>query len=222
MSGVFFHRPHELKIHCPFKRIKFGTTNYVIHKLYALLIATILTRLYLFIVLIITFLQSCGPNPKARSNAFDNSKLNIDSAKYIPKPIGWTNDFVHLFSPSEKQSLDSLISKYEKETTVELSVATVDSAMIGPIDFEAYTLLMARTWGVGKKEKNNGILIVIAPALRRIRIQNGYGIEKVLTNDETNTIIDSTFIPLFKQSEYYQGTREGIIAIMNTLKKNGL
>jgi len=150
------------------------------------------------------------------------SRLTIDSAKYIPKPIGWTNDFVQLFSVSETQSLDSLIDKFEKETTVEISVATIDSFIRGPIDLEPYALLMARTWGLGKKEKDNGILIVIAKDLRRINIQNGYGIEKILTNDETKFIIDSTIVPLFKRGRLYEGTREGILAIMSKLRKNGL
>ena len=149
-------------------------------------------------------------------------RLSIDSVKYIPKPIGWTNDFVQLFSVSETQSLDSLIDKFEKETSVEISVATVDSSTRGPIELEPYTLLMARTWELGKKEKDNGILIVIAKDLRRIKIQNGYGIEKILTNEETKIIIDSTIVPLFKQGRIYEGTREGILAIMSKLKKNGL
>jgi uncharacterized protein len=182
-----------------------------------------LKKLYLFsIFLSAAFQYSCDGKSKGSSKAINNFQSSIDSVKYIPKSIGWTNDFVHLFSIAESQSLDSLIDKYEKETTVEISVATIDSSMRGPIDFEPYTLLMARTWGVGKREKNNGILIVIAQDLRRIRIQNGYGIKKVLTNDETKTIIDSIFTPFFKQGEFYNGTKEGILAIMNKLKKNGL
>ena len=94
--------------------------------------------------------------------------------------------------------------------------------MMGPIDFQSYTLLMFRTWGVGTKEKNNGILIVIAPALRQIRIQNGYGIEKIITNEETKTIIDKNFIPHFREQKFYQGTREGILAMIRLLEKKGL
>jgi hypothetical protein len=114
------------------------------------------------------------------------------------------------------------VAAYEKKTTVEFSIATIDSSMLGPIDFEPYTLLMLRTWGVGKKEKNNGILIVLAPDSRRIRIQNGYGIEKFLTNEQTKEIIDTTFIPYFKKGKFYNGTKEGILAIISMLEKNGL
>jgi uncharacterized protein len=188
-----------------------------------------LKKLYLFAILGLTVIQySCGQSPKADTkktlNAYDTSTKgpNIDSARYIPQPVGWTNDFVHLFSNKEIGSLDSLMNAYEKQTTVEISVATIDSSMLGPIDFEAYTLLMLRTWGLGKKEKNNGILIVIAPDLRRIRIQNGYGIEKFLTNEQTKAIIDTTFTANFKEGKFYKGTKEGILAIIKKLEKNGL
>lgn len=139
------------------------------------------------------------------ANAFSQT-VPVDSLRYIPPAKDWVNDFANLFSANEIKSLDSLIGNYEEKTSVEISVATIDSAMMGPIPFDAYTLLMFRTWGVGKKEKNNGILIVIAPGMRRIRIQNGYGIEPYLTDAETKTIIDSVFIPYYKQKEFYTGT----------------
>jgi uncharacterized protein len=188
-----------------------------------------LKKFYLpFLIGFTIFQFSCGPSPglgtDKRQNPADSSKTKThpDSTKYIPKAIGWTNDFVHLFSEHETESLDSLIGAYEKKTTVQFSVATIDSSMMGPIDFESYTLLMFRTWGVGTKEKNNGILIAIDPALKRIRIQNGYGIEKVLTNGQTKTIIDEIFIPYFREGKFYQGTKEGILAMINKLEKNGL
>lgn len=146
---------------------------------------------------------------------------HADSLRYIPKPVGWVNDFTGLFSTAEIKNLDSLIGNYEEKSTVEISVATVDTSITGPIEFDAYTLLMLRTWGVGKKEKNNGILIVIAPGMRRIRIQNGYGIEKFLSNDETKEIIDNAFLPYFKEAKFYEGTRQGILAIINKLSQNG-
>jgi uncharacterized protein len=179
-----------------------------------------LNKHHFFLIAAVSIFQySCGQNPKLDSSR----KADVlDSLRYIPQPVGWVNDFMHLFSEQESKSLDSLISKYEKQTTVEFSVATIDSSMMGPIDFEPYTLLMMRTWGVGKKEKNNGVLIVIAPTLRRIRIRNGYGIEKILTNEQTKAIINETIIPYFKKAEFYQGTREGILAIISKLEKNGL
>jgi uncharacterized protein len=163
------------------------------------------------------FLVSCGQNNNTSSK--NTSAAPIDSSKYVPKPIGWTNDYIHLFSATEIAALDSLINDFEKKTTVEISIATVDSAMMGPIDFTAYSSLLMRSWGVGKKETNNGILIVIAPSIRRIRIQNGYGTEKVLSNEKTASIISQHFLPKFKDNKFFEGTREGLLAIINEVGK---
>lgn len=140
----------------------------------------------------------------------------------IPEARGFINDYVRLFTENEISFLDSLVRDYEKETTVEICVAIVDSTMVKGRDLEYYSQVMFRIWGVGKKEKSNGILIVISPDLRRIRIQNGDGIEKFLSDAETKKIIDHYFIPGFKEAKYFEGTRDGIIAITNRLKKNGL
>ena len=151
------------------------------------------------------------------------SKERSDSlAMHIPQAKGFINDYVQLFSDSETVTLDSIIRVYEKTTTVEIGVAVVNSSMVADQDFEDYTLVMLRMWGLGKKEKNNGILIVISPDLRRMRIQNGYGIEKVLSDAETKMIVENVFVPRFKEGKYFEGTREGIIAITNQLQKNGL
>ena len=141
---------------------------------------------------------------------------------HLPQARGFINDFVQLFTDDEIKVLDSLVSELERTTTVETSVATVNSTMVKDRDFEDYTLVMMRMWGVGKKDKNNGILIVISPDLRRMRIQNGHGIEDILSDAETKFIVDNSFIPKFKEGKYFEGTRDGIIAIINKLKQNGL
>ena len=170
--------------------------------------------------------QSChsqDTSKKPSPTRVNISKERSDSlTMHLPSARGLINDFLQLFSDNENKMLDSLVSAFERKTTVEISVATVDSMMVKDKDFEDYTLVMLRMWGVGKKDKNNGILIVISPDLRRMRIQNGYGIENILSDAETKNIIDNSFIPKFKEGKYFEGTRDGIIAIINKLKQNGL
>jgi uncharacterized protein len=172
------------------------------------------------------FFQSCHSqetNKKNYPTRLSISQERSDSlALHVPPPTRSINDFVQLFDGDEIKTLDSLVSVFEKTTTVEIVVATVNSKMVKDHDFEDYTLVMMRMWGVGKKDKNNGVLIVISPNLRRIRIQNGYGIEKILSDSETKQIIDGFFLPKFKEAKYFEGTRDGIIALANKLKKNGL
>ena len=183
----------------------------------------------LFTLSSLFFLFSCescisqDTNSKNPRTTFHISKERSDSLSiHIPRPKGFINDYTHLFTENEIQVLDSLVRVYEKMTTIEIVVATVDSSLVKDADFEDYSLVMLRNWGIGKKEKNNGILIVISPDLRRMRIENGYGIEKFFSDAETKQIIDNFFIPKFKEAKYFQGTYHGIIAITDRLKKNGL
>jgi uncharacterized protein len=90
--------------------------------------------------------------------------------------------------------------------------------MVTRNDFEDFTLRILNTWGVGKKGKNNGVLIGISAGYRMMRIQNGYGIQKILSDDETKQIIDSYFLPSFKEGDMYDGTLKGLMALMEKLK----
>ena len=136
----------------------------------------------------------------------------------LPKPVSWTNDYENLFSDVEQTKLDSIISKFEKETTIEISIVTIDTIKTSKEKFEDLTLHFAQTWKIGKAEKENGILIGISKGYRRIRIQNGYGIEKIITDEETKKIIEKSFLPDFKKGEYYKGTINGLLEIIRVLK----
>ena len=136
----------------------------------------------------------------------------------LPKPISWTNDYENLYSQEEQTKLDSIISKFEYETTVEIGIVTIDTLKTSSEDFEDLSLHIAQTWGIGKKEKDNGILIAISKGHRRIRIQNGNGIEKIITDEETSEIIQNYFIPEFKKGEYFNGTLKGLQELISLLK----
>jgi uncharacterized protein len=146
---------------------------------------------------------------------------SVDTLPNIPPARGRVNDFVELFTKDEVKSLDSLIETIQKNTTIQVALATIDSTMLGNLTIEDYALNMLRTWGVGEKGKNNGILIVIAPDIHRMRVENGYGIEKYISNEETKEIIDTVFIPHFKEDNFFLGTRDGILSLIKKLKQKG-
>jgi uncharacterized protein len=103
------------------------------------------------------------------------------------------------------------------KTSIQIAVVTNDTTLTTPEDFDDFTLRVAKDWGGGQKDKDNGILIGISAGLRKIRIQNGYGIEKILSNEETKLIVDSAFIPAFRQGSYFEGTKNGIGVLMDVL-----
>ena len=137
----------------------------------------------------------------------------------LPKPIGYVNDYENIFSKSEIQSLDSLIRSFEKKTTIQIAIVTLSNTMATIDSFDNLTLRLAKYWGVGQKEKDNGVLIGFSASLSRIRIQNGYEIEEILSDHETSQIIETTFIPSYKKANYFEGTYNGLRVIMALLEK---
>jgi uncharacterized protein len=146
----------------------------------------------------------------------DNSRIPKKISGF-PQPTGYVNDFDFLLTKEEEAQLTDIIKKHEQETTDQIAIVTLDTFDTYE-KFEKYTLDLANYWGVGQKGKNNGILIGVSQKSRWIRIQNGYGIEKRLSDEETKRIIDDEILPEFKSENYYEGLRKGLLAIIAELK----
>ncbi|MFT5724528.1 MAG: hypothetical protein ACI9JN_001647 [Bacteroidia bacterium] len=134
-----------------------------------------------------------------------------------PQPSGFVNDFEMLFSRSEVKELEGQLLAYEQKTSNEISVVTTnsyapDSSMYG------FSLQLAKCWGVGKKELNNGIVVVISKSLREVRIQNGTGIKEKFTDEEAQSVIDLDMIPMFKKDQYYLGVQNALKQIFKELE----
>lgn len=137
----------------------------------------------------------------------------------LPDPIGLTTDFENIFTPEEVRKLDSIIIDYEKKTSIELCVVTMDTLNVNSERFGELPEYIGKTWGIGKKEKDNGIVICMSIGYHAIRIGAGHGIDDYLSETDTKQIIEKKFLPDFKKKKYYDGTMNGIIAIIETLDK---
>ena len=134
------------------------------------------------------------------------------------RPLGWTSDFEHIFSDAEITELNLIINNFEKETTIEIAIVTIESTWTTVAKFDSLVLATAKNWGIGKKDTNNGIVLGLSSGLRKIRICNGYGIEAKLSDFETKKIMDEIIIPQYKQGNYFEGTKKGLLAIMNKVR----
>ncbi len=147
-------------------------------------------------------------------------KLSVSRQSFwdhLPEPIGLVNDFERIFSDEQERSLKNTISNFKAETGIQIVILSLDSACTSKDKFDALALHIFNTWGIGEKGKDNGVLITISRGHRIMRITNGYGIERILSNEETKTIIDTYFIPDFKKGEYYKGTLTGLRELMKLL-----
>ena len=136
----------------------------------------------------------------------------------LPNPVGWVNDFEGLFTNEQEHHLDSIIEDFKRQTEIEIAIVTIDSSATSKEKFDSLTLYMANRWGVGEAGKDNGILIGISKGHRKIRIQNGFGIERLITEEETKQVIDNYFMPEFKAGNYFRGTLNGLMKLTDLLK----
>jgi len=118
-------------------------------------------------------------------------------------------DNSNLFSEVQRDSLSSKILAYEKETSNEIGVLTIDSINTNE-NIQRYGMTVANKWGIGKKEKDNGLLITISKYDRKVAISTGLGTEKTISDYECKVIIDSQMIPQFKTNNYYKGVNKAL------------
>ena len=122
------------------------------------------------------------------------------------------NDEAHIFSQNERDELLSLVQNFEQNSTTQIAIVTLNSLENKSI--EELSLEIARGYKLGQKEDSNGVLLVVAPNEKKVRIEVGYGLEGTLTDAISSQIINSVMIPEFKNGKMSEGVKEGILAII--------
>jgi uncharacterized protein len=135
----------------------------------------------------------------------------------LPENIGYVNDFEGVLTQNQIDDLSQIIRVHEKLTSNEIAVVTIASYKPYKSLFD-YSLNLGNYWGVGKADKDNGILIVLGKQIREIRIQVGYGLEAKLKDEEAKFIIDTFMVPEFKKGDFYLGIKKGVLEIINEIK----
>lgn len=130
----------------------------------------------------------------------------------IPPLTGRVVDNAHVLSPSTVSFLTSRLQTFEQQTTDQLVVVTLPD-MQG-YQIEDWGLALLRGWGIGQKGKNNGIVLVVAPNDRQLRIEVGYGLEGGLPDATAYNIIQSEIIPRFKSGDVDGGVTAGVDSII--------
>ncbi len=128
-----------------------------------------------------------------------------------PQPVGYVNDFANIIDNDYEQKITSLIADIEKNTSAEIAVVTIESLEGDSI--ENYALKLFEAWGIGKKEKDNGLLILVALNDKKYRIEVGYGLEGAINDARAGRIARTYFVPNFKQENYGKGIYEAILAL---------
>lgn len=134
----------------------------------------------------------------------------------LPALIGRVVDDANILNQSTKDTLNTLLKSEEDNSSNQIVIATVKS--LQGYSIEAFSVELARKWALGQKSKNNGILLLIAPNERKVRIEVGYGLEGVLTDLISHEIIANTIVPYFKRGDFDRGVLSSTKQILQVVK----
>ncbi|SFS72259.1 TPM domain-containing protein [Brevundimonas viscosa] len=134
----------------------------------------------------------------------------------FPELTGRVVDQARLLSPAKEAEIATRLEALERDTTDQLVVVTVDDLQGYAI--EEYGYQLGRTWQIGQAGKNNGVLLLVAPNERKVRIEVGYGLEPVLTDAMSALIIHNQILPAFRDGYFERGIDQGVAAIEEQLR----
>lgn len=144
------------------------------------------------------------------------SLLSSRALAFTPPPLsGAVNDAAGLLTPQERQELERLLAEHRKAHGHEVVVFTAPSLGAETIEDAAYATFNA--WGVGKKDKDNGVLLMVAPKDRRLRIESGKGVGGALTDLVSKRILTERVGPKLKVNKNFEALRDGVVSIHSVL-----
>lgn len=123
-------------------------------------------------------------------------------------------DGADILTEEQEAALTKELAALESRTRHQLAVATTPSLEGRPV--EEYALCQARRWGIGRKGVDDGVLLLVAPNKRKVRIEVGAGLEKLLRDDEA-AIIVKRMLPAFQQKRYFEGIEAGVHGISSEI-----
>jgi len=133
----------------------------------------------------------------------------------FPALTGRVVDQAGVMSADSRSAVETKLKDLEDKSGIQLVVATVKS--LQGSDIETYANQLFRTWKLGQAQKNNGVLLLVAPAEHKVRIEVGYGLEGTLTDALSSVIISSAIVPRFKSNDYSGGIERGVDGIISVL-----
>ena len=134
----------------------------------------------------------------------------------VPYLSGRVVDHAEILSPATRDRLTAALKAHEEATGNQVAVLTVPT--IDGESIEEYAARVFATWKLGRKDEDNGVLVVIVPQDRKMRIEVGYGLEGTLTDVAAARIIRNLMTPRFKTGNYDEGTADGVLAVIAQLE----
>jgi uncharacterized protein len=136
--------------------------------------------------------------------------------KTPPNPPKLVNDFANILTADQRQVLETKLYQFDDSTSNQVIVVIVPR--LDGMDVADAAIELGRSWGVGGKKNNNGVVLLISVEDRKLNISPGYGLEKALPDVTCQQIIQNIIVPNFKGNDYYRGIHEGTDAIIQATR----
>ena len=137
------------------------------------------------------------------------------AAPKFPALTGRVVDDANILSAETKADLTGKLAALEDKTSRQLVVVTIPS--LGGYEISDYGYQLGRAWGIGQAKLNNGILLIVAPAEHKTRIEVGYGLEPIVTDAFSSVVIQTQVLPKFRSGDFNGGVEAGVDALIQQL-----
>ncbi|MDR0877746.1 MAG: TPM domain-containing protein [Treponema sp.] len=137
----------------------------------------------------------------------------------LPAPAGFINDFAGVLRVDDSKEIERFTTILKEKTGSELAVVTVQSFQpYGSI--EEYVVALFEKWGIGRKDADDGVLLILAMDERKVKIEVGYGLEGLIPDSVAGRILDTAVIPDFQRGDFSGGLVKGASAIVSLIAKD--
>jgi uncharacterized protein len=142
---------------------------------------------------------------------------NEDIQKVLPpRSTTLVTDYTNTLSTKDKQRLEDKLVAVDQASTAQIAVVIVET--VGKFNIMHYGRRLAKSWGIGQKDKNNGVLVLLALNDRKVAIITGIGLQNVVTDSFCTNVIQYNFLPHFKTGDFFGGLDEGTDRIIKLIK----
>lgn len=139
----------------------------------------------------------------------------ITDGPRFPALSGRVVDAADIIPANEEARLTEKLAALETQSRRQLVVATVPS--LGGYEISDYGYQLGRSWGIGDNQRNDGVILLVAPNERKLRIESGYGMEGIITDGLSSLIINQAIVPKFKAGDYPGGIEAGVDALVTQM-----
>lgn len=146
------------------------------------------------------------------------AQVESDTLLESLKPQGYVSDYAGVMNANLRRSLEGRLRELEQKTSAQIAVVTLRSLKGGEI--RDFANRLSERWGVGRKGKDNGVLILTSLEDRKIWVEVGYGLEGILPDARVGRILDQAVLPEFRHGRHGGGLARGALTIAGVIAEN--